>query len=449
MTIFCRFAPSPTGFLHVGNIRAAIINYLFAKKLGGRFMLRLDDTDASRVKEEYRQAIVEDMAWLGLTYDEMVSQRDRLDRYEEARQLLLDSGRLYECYESDAELKLQRKAQIAAGMRPLYDRGALNLTDEQKADLRAQGLKPHYRFLLKDQKIAWDDKIKGRIEYDGLHFSDPVLVREGGVPTYTFCSVADDLDYGITDVIRGEDHITNTVIQIQIFEALKEAGFKGEIPNFAHLALVKAREGKISKREGGFDVRSLRKDGIEAQSLRLLLAQVGTSGAVEVLKNIDDLVAKFDFGAFGRAATQYDLDEVRVVNQKLLAVLDFEEIAARLQELFGDRVDARKWQIFRPNIEILADLEGWLRICEAGFVYENDDEDKEFLQQAASVLPENVADEGCWGDWVAEIKKISDRKGKKLFLPLRLALTGQKSGPELKDMLGLIGREEILRRLGL
>ena len=258
MTTKVRFAPSPTGFLHVGNIRASIFNYLYAKKTGGKFFLRLDDTDSQRVRDEYRDMIFTDMKWLGLKYDEVFKQSDRLARYEEAKNKLLANYRLYECFETAEELNLQRKAQSASGIAPVYNRASLKLTKEQKDELRKSGLKPHYRFLLNDKPTSWDDKIKGKITYDGRHFSDPILIREEdengfGIPTYTFCSVVDDIDYGITDIIRGEDHITNTAIQIQIFEALN-----AKAPHFAHLALVKASEGKISKREGGFDVKTLR-----------------------------------------------------------------------------------------------------------------------------------------------------------------------------------------------
>src|SRR3989338_490637 len=378
MTSLRRFAPSPTGFLHVGNIRAAIINFLYAKKTKGKFMLRLDDTDASRIKDEYRDMILQDMAWLELDYDMFVKQSDRLQEYEESKNLLIKSGRLYECYESAQELELQRKSQSLSGIAPIYDRNALNLTDEQKESLRAQGLKPYYRFLLKDPKISWDDKIKGKIEYKGLHFSDPVLVRDNGVPTYTFCSVIDDLEFGVTDIIRGEDHITNTAIQIQIFEALIEAGFKGKVPEFAHLALVKALDGKISKREGGFDVKTLREQGIEALSVILLLSQIGTSKSLEIYKNLDELIANFDFSNFSKSSTKYDLEMVKDINQKLLQTIDFTYISKRLQELNLSVIDEGFWNKFKSNIQILSEIEKWWQICKKEFRYRNDTMDKEF-----------------------------------------------------------------------
>lgn len=442
MTKICRFAPSPTGFLHVGNIRAAIINFLYAKNVGGKFLLRLDDTDTQRVKDEYREMILCDMNWLGLEYSDLVKQSDRLEKYEAAKNLLIEKGRLYECFETPEELNLQRKAQVASGQAPLYNRAALRLTKEQKDNFRAQGLEPHYRFLLEDKTTSWDDKIKGKISYEGLHFSDPVLVREGGVPTYTFCSVVDDIEMNISDIIRGEDHITNTAIQIQIFEALG-----GKVPNFAHLALVKASEGKISKREGGFDVKSLRGEGYEPMAIINLLAQIGTSESIQIHKNIDELVKNFAFEKFSKSATNYDIGELMVINQKLLQILDFSEVKARLKEVgVAGEISEKLWEAIKPNISFLHEAQEWIDICRE-FRFANKVEDKEFLQLAASLLPQDTTDENCWNIWLGEIKKNTARKGKELFMPLRLALTGKEHGPELKYLVNLIARDEILRRL--
>ncbi len=444
----CRFAPSPTGFLHVGNIRAAIINFLYAKKTGGKFLLRLDDTDKERVRDEYRDMILTDMAWMGLKYDALIKQSDRLEKYEEAKNKLIASGRLYECYESAEELNLQRKAQTASGLSPIYNRSALKLNDEQKKSLRASGLKPHYRFLLEDKEVSWNDKIKGKITYQGRHFSDPVLVREEdengqGVPTYTFCSVVDDIEFGITDIIRGEDHITNTAIQIQIFEALN-----AKQPDFAHLALVKASEGKISKREGGFDVKSLRNDGFEAMAIVNLLAQIGTSEAIKINKNFDDLVNDFSFEKFSKSATNYDISELTTINQKLLQSLDFSEVKLRLKEIFPDKEMSEKlWNCLKTNISFLHEIKDWIAIFQKDFSYQNQESHKEFLHLASSLLPQDTKQENAWGIWLEEIKKKSDRKGKELFMPIRLALSGKESGPELKFLVNLIDREEIVKRL--
>ncbi|MBU6338729.1 MAG: glutamate--tRNA ligase [Rickettsiales bacterium] len=446
MTTICRFAPSPTGFLHVGNIRAAIINFLYAKKTGGKFLLRLDDTDVERVKDEYRDMILTDMNWLGLKYDSLIKQSDRLDKYEAAKNLLIKSGRLYECYETPDELNIQRKSQIASGLTPIYNRAALNLTEEQKENFRAAGLKPHYRFLLEDKIVSWDDKIKGKITYEGRHFSDPVLVRDNNVPTYTFCSVVDDIEYNITDIIRGEDHITNTAIQIQIFEALiKEMG--GRVPEFSHLALVKASEGKISKREGGFDVKSLRNDGYEAFSIINLLAQIGTSGQINIYKNFDELEKNFALSNFSKSSTNYDISELNHINQKLLQIVDFKDIKPRLNEIGLSEIDENFFNALKANISFLSEFKIWFEICKKEFRYNHKDADKEFLQEAAKLLPQDTKNVNCWQIWLEEIKKNTTRKGKELFMPIRLALSGVEHGPELKTLVNLIARDEIIKRL--
>ena len=410
-------------------------------------MLRFDDTDIERVRDEYCEMIPLDMSWLGLKYDIFAKQSDRLLRYEEAKNLLIKSGRLYECYESQEELSLQRKSQIASGITPIYNRAALNLTTEQREILKQQGLKPHYRFLLQDKIVNWNDKIKGQITYDGRHFSDPVLVRDNNVPTYTFCSVVDDLDFGVTDIIRGEDHITNTAIQIQIFEALIEAGTSGVVPNFSHLALVKASEGKISKREGGFDVKTLRAEGFEAFAVVSLLSQIGTSEPIKIYKNFDDLIANFSFTKFSKSSTNYDLSELVSINQKLLQILDFEDVKESLKNLDLAEITEEFWQIMRTNITILKDIKKWWEICKKPLNFENAKKDHEFLQLAADLLPQDTKDKECWNKWISSIKQNTDRKGKDLFSPLRLALSGEEHGPEMKFLVNFISREEILRRL--
>jgi len=439
-----RFAPSPTGFLHVGNIRTAIINYLFAKKTGGKFILRLDDTDTERVKEEYREGIFTDMQWLGLDYDECFKQSSRLDRYEMAKNQLIASGRLYECFETNEELNLQRKAQIASGVPPIYNRASLKLSKTQKDELRKKGLKPHYRFLLSDQSTEWHDKIKGKIIYEGRHFSDPVLIREedfsgAGVPTYTFCSVIDDIDYKITDIIRGEDHITNTAIQIQIFEAM---GAKA--PNFAHLALIKANEGKISKREGGFDIKGLRSEGYEPMSIINLLAQIGTSESLKIHNNFSPLIEEFNFEKFSKSATNYSLIDLIDINHKLLQNLDYNYF---LRKNIDNNFSQKIWECCRGNLNFFHEIQEWIAIFNNKFRFKNSSLDKDFLEKIIEALPEKTDQENSWNIWLENIKKISDRKGKDLFMPIRLALTGKTNGPELKYAINLLSREEIIERL--
>lgn len=441
MTKICRFAPSPTGFLHVGNIRAAIINYLYAKKHNGKFLLRFDDTDSSRTTDEYSQMILEDLKWLGISYDSLTKQSDFLDEYAKATKTLINSGHLYECFETPEELKLQRKSQTAAGMRPIYDRSALNLTDEQKEDLRQQGIKSYFRFKLHDKETSWVDKIKGRIVYPGRHFSDPVVIRENNIPTYTFCSVIDDIAFNVTDIIRGEDHITNTAIQIQIFESLG-----AKVPDFAHLGLIKAREGKISKREGGYDIKTLRADGYEPMSIINLLSQIGTSKPVGIHKDIDSLANDFSFSIFSKSSTNYEISELGTVNQKLIQSLEFSEVQDKFSTL--DESYAKKlWECISPNITYFKEISNWLKICQENTTFEIDGKDKEFLIEASKLLPNDTENENCWEEWIAKIKESTDRKGKQLFMPLRLALTGQSHGPELKYFINLVGRDIILKRL--
>jgi len=448
MTIKVRFAPSPTGFLHVGNIRTAIINFLYAKKNNGEFFLRLDDTDTQRVRDEYREMIVQDLNWLGLDYDLFFTQSQRLENYQLAKEKLIANGRLYECFETEEELNLQRKSQNASGIPPIYNRNALKLTAEQKKILRSQGLKPHYRFLLEEKIISWDDKIKGKITYDGRHFSDPVLIRQEddngfGVPTYTFCSVVDDIDYQITDIIRGEDHITNTAIQIQIFEALNATP-----PSFAHLALVKASSGKISKREGGFDIKSLRNDGYEPMSIVNFLAQIGTSDSLKIHQDFKGLIEDFSFEKFSKSATNYDLLEINNINHKLIQNIDFNIVKNRLKQLKSNcEISSEFWNIFKGNITFIHEIIEWIDICFGNFSYPNKPQDQEFLKQCLEVLPNVTTDENSWQLWLDSIKKISPRKGKELFMPIRLALSAKESGLELKHLINFIPRKQIISRL--
>jgi glutamyl-tRNA synthetase len=446
MTVKVRFAPSPTGFLHVGNIRTAIINFLYAKKNQGQFILRLDDTDQQRVQQQYRDMIIKDMAWLNLSYDHFFKQSDRLERYQQAKQQLIDSNRLYECYESEEELNLQRKSQIASGIPPIYNRNALKLTAEQKAQYRLQGIKPYYRFLLSDNPISWDDKIKGKITYEGRHFSDPVLVRQEdetgfGIPTYTFCSVVDDIDLNITDIIRGEDHVTNTAIQIQIFQALTN-----KVPSFAHLALVKASAGKISKRIGGFDINTLRNDGYEPMTIVNLLAQIGTSDALQIYQDYQGLIDNFDFAKFSKSATNYDITELNNINQKLLQVIDYPQVLSRLNNN-QSKITEKFFNVFKGNITFIDELNHWLELCYQPFRYANQVKDQEFLKQIINYLPADTTNENAWQIWLDTIKKNTDRTGKNLFMPIRLALTGQEHGVELKHLINFIARDEIINRL--
>jgi glutamyl-tRNA synthetase len=406
-------------------------------------MLRFDDTDVQRTKDEYRGMITKDMSWLGLGHDgEIIKQSNRLDLYAAAKKKLIESGRIYECYETKEELDFQRKNQSANGQRPLYDRSSLHLTDEQKENYKKEGKTPHWRFLLNDQTTVWQDRIKGEIKFEGLHFSDPVIARDNNIPTYTFCSVVDDIEFGVTHIIRGEDHITNTAIQIQIFEALGAS----QMPIFSHLGLVKASEGKISKRLGGFDIKSLREEGLESLSIINLLSQIGISKSMVIENDLQNLINKFDIDSFSKSSTNYNLDELKNINHKLIQILPFSKVKDALEDLDLSEINENFWDGVKANINLISEIKDWWQICKTQLRHNHNVNDIEFLTLAKSKLPSSL-DQNSWQEWIGKIKENSDRKGKELFMPLRLALTGQENGPELKSLLPLIEREEILARL--
>jgi len=441
MTPFVRFAPSPTGYLHVGNVRTALVNWLFARKAGGRFMLRLDDTDTERSKPEYAASIEEDMRWLGLVWDDFKKQSDRFAAYEAAKAALMVSGRLYPCYETQEELDIRRKMQAGRGLPPIYDRASLQLSDAQKEKYTSEGRKPHYRFLLENKPIVWNDLIRGEVKFQGGHVSDPVLVREDGVPLYTLASVVDDGDMAVTHILRGEDHVSNTAVQVQIFEAL---GFA--VPQFGHLALLKTKEGELSKRVGGNDIRSLRDVGLEPMTVNSLLAKIGTSDAVEPFADMESLVASFDIAKFGRAPANYDIAELERLNERLLAQMPYDAAKPRLVSLKLAQVDEVFWNAVRGNIKKISEAADWVRVVE-GEITASATEEKAYLGQANAVLPAEPWDETTWGLWTKAVAAVSGRKGKELFMPLRLALTGMAHGPEMKSLLPLIGYAKVKQRL--
>lgn len=433
MTTRLRFAPSPTGLLHAGNVRTALVNYLYAKKTGGEFMLRIDDTDRERSKDEYITAIEQDLAWLGINYDRTFKQSERFDRYEEIKQKLIAMGKLYPCYETGEELDTKRKFQMKRGAPPIYDRAALKLTDAEKAAFEAAGRQPHYRFNLTPTDIVWNDLVRGETKFNGANLSDPILFREDGSLIYMLCSVVDDGDYEVTHIVRGEDHVTNTAIQIQIAEAL---GYK--LPTFAHIALLKGKDKEMSKREGGFDIRSLREEGIEAQAILSLLAKMGTSDAIDV-KTIDELVAEFDFKKFGRATAIYNPEDLQRLTAKITAHLDYDAVKYKV------KVDKNFWDAVKANLKTVAEVEEWNHICSDELTPVV--QDKEFLAEAAKHLPAEPWDNNTFSSWMDAVKNATGKKGKDLFMPIRLALTAREHGPELKAILPLIGRGKVLKRL--
>ncbi len=438
--VITRFAPSPTGKLHIGNVRTALINWLYAKKHDGEFILRMDDTDLIRSRKEYQIAIEEDLKWLGLVWDRTFNQLERADKYDTIKLELIKKHRLYPCYETPEELDIKRKFQLSSGKPPMYDRAALKLSEAQIAAYEQQGRKPHYRFLINDADIVWQDMIKGEIKYHGSKLSDPVIIRADGSMTYMLCSTIDDIDYNISHVIRGEDHVSNTAIQIQMFEALGTAP-----PSFGHLSLVKSKEDKISKREGGYDVATIREEqNIEAMAINSFLALIGTSNPVNISKNLDELVEKFDITTYSKSPTTYMPEELEHLNHKLVITLEFNDIKTYLQKNELNKVDENFWLAVRPNLQKLSEIKEWWQICHAPTKVQG--LDQALLEIAANTLPE-IINESTWSDWTKIISQNSGKKGKDLYMPLRLALTGKASGPELKTILPLLSRDEILSRL--
>jgi glutamyl-tRNA synthetase len=436
MTTLVRFAPSPTGLLHVGNARTAVVNWLFAKKTGGRFFLRIDDTDPERSKPEYEAAIVEDLGWLGLTHDLFARQTERAGAHAQAAEKLKSSGHLYPAYETADELDRRRKRQIAMRKPPVYDRAALALSADDRARFEAEGRRPHWRFKLSQSKVEWRDLIRGEVEIDTAHLSDPVLIREDGRFLYTLPSVADDIDFAVTHIVRGEDHVTNTAAQIEIFEALGAT-----VPAFAHFPLLVGSGGEaLSKRIGSLSLREIRDGGIEPLALDSYLAKTGTSDPVELRASLDALAAEFDFARIGRAPAHFDPKELEGLNAKLLHGLPFETVAARLPG-----VSAAAWDAIKPNLTRLSDAAGLIALITGPVATVI--EDAALVAKAAALLPAEPWSEETWGAWTKAVGAATGAKGRALFHPLRLALTGLDHGPELKKLLPLIGRARTLARL--
>ncbi|WP_420348992.1 glutamate--tRNA ligase [Pelagibius sp.] len=432
-----RFAPSPTGLIHVGNLRQALVNWLYARTQGGRFLLRIDDTDSERSTAAFAAAIEEDLRWLGLLWDEKAVQSQRLDRYTAAAERLKESGRLYACYETAEELGLKRKVALSAGRPPIYDRAAVTLSEADKAALESEGRRPHWRFKLDHSAIAWEDLIRGSVAFEGANLSDPVLIREDGRPLYTLTSVVDDIELEVTHILRGEDHVANTAAQVQLFEALG-----GTVPVFGHLSLIAGAGGEtLSKRLGTLSVAALREQGLEAMTLTCYLARLGTPDPVEALQSLDDLVAGFDLSRFGRATPKFDPKDLEHLNARILHGMAFETAAPRLPEGF----DAALWEAVRPNLTKLSEARVWQTICRGPVVPVITD--AAFASQAAELLPPEPWDETTWQAWTGAVKATTGAKGKALFLPLRQALTGLDHGPELKALLPLIGRDRAAARL--
>ena len=442
MTTVTRFAPSPTGLLHLGNIRTALINWLYARTNNGKFILRIDDTDLERSKDEYISQIKYDLDWLGIDFDETFNQSSRFDRYREQFEKLKADGRIYPCYETPEELERKRKLLIAAGGKQVYDRSAMELTDQQKKDYEAEGRKPHWRFLLKTERMKWDDLLKGEIDIDLTSLSDPVLFREDGVPLYTFSSAVDDIDYGITNVIRGDDHTSNTAVQVEIINALDQNKI-----TFAHHALLKASSGdKLSKRDNVISISSFREVNMEPISILSLLATIGTSNSIELKDNIDQIKSEFKLSTISTSPGRIEIDVLNALNKKQVQKYNFSEIEERLKKI-DEKIDQKFWETIRGNLNVVEDIKQWTDI-----VFNSETikpSDKDYIKIAMELIPDDPWNDETWGLWTSAIKEKTGRKGKELFLPLREAFTGLNHGPEMKLLIQLLGREKIIERVEL
>ncbi len=442
MTKRVRFAPSPTGKLHVGNVRTALINWLFVRgDAPGTFILRIDDTDTERSTPAYEDGIKTDLTWLGMTWDETFKQSERFDVYDAAANKLRDMGLLYACYETAEELDRQRKLQRVQGKPPVYNRAALELTDEQKAAYEAEGRSPHWRFKLSGNVVTWNDVVRGEQSIDTSSLSDPVLIRGDGSYLYTLPSVVDDIDAKISHVVRGEDHVTNSGAQIEIFRALSD-----HLPEFGHTPLLVGKDGKgLSKRLGSLSMDQLREDGIEPLAVTSLLGKIGTSDPVEARQSLSALASEFAFSKIGRAPARFDEVELALVNARLLHDLPYAAAKERLDQM-GVSGGEHFWNLIRANLEKFRDVAGWSVAVFAPMAGQIDAEDAEFCAVAAKCLPDTINDT-TWSEWTSDLKEKTGRKGKGLFMPLRRALTGRNRGPEMGEILKLLGSDRARKRL--
>jgi glutamyl-tRNA synthetase len=440
MSVRLRFAPSPTGRLHVGNVRTALLNWLFALREGGQVLLRIDDTDLARSTKAFEQGIEDDLSWLGLEWGERANQSHRFDIYEKAAAKLKADGLLYPCYETEDELDRKRKIAQSRGRPPIYDRAALKLTPEERSKLEAEGRKPHWRFKLSGARKDWVDLVRGPQSIDTASLSDPVLIREDGAFLYTLPSVVDDIDFKITHIVRGEDHVTNSGVQIEIFEALG-----GEVPAFGHFPLlVGADGGALSKRLGSLSVSELAAEGYEPMAINSHLAKIGTSDPVEPRASLEQLADEFAFEKIGRAPARFDPEELKRVNAALLHGMEYAAVKERLAALEADRGEAF-WAAVRANIHVLPEARQWAHIVDGPI--EPFISDKAFAAAAAEALPTGAYDGGSWSAFTNAVKEKTGAKGKALFMPLRQALTGLDHGPEMAALFPLIGEERARKRL--
>ena len=442
MFIRTRFAPSPTGLLHVGNARAALFCFLFAKKNDGQFVLRLDDTDRERSTQAFADAIQADLDWLGLKWDETARQSDRFERYDAVFETLVAQGHVYACYETPEELERKRKRQLARGKPPVYDRAGLALSADEKAALEAEGRSAHWRFKLSGNQVGWHDLVRGEQKIDTASVSDPVIRRADGSWLYTLPSVVDDLDMNISHVIRGEDHVTNTAAQVELIAALG-----GEVPEFAHFSLMLGADGSgLSKRLGSLALADLRDNGLEPISLNAHIARLGTADPVVPAQTMQEIIDGFDMARLGRAPARFDPEDVTRLNARILHETPYAAVAERLAEI-GAPAQAEFWEAMRGNIEKFADMKNIMALINGPITPVVETDDADYIAQARALLPDAPLETESWSDWTGRLKDATGRKGRALFMPLRMALTGQSHGPEMQHLLYHIGYDEAVARL--
>ena len=442
MTLKARFAPSPTGLLHIGNARSAVINWAYIKNKGGDFILRIDDTDLERSKKKYENKIKENLLWLGLSWSKTFNQSQRIDIYDKKILLLKESERIYPCFESAEELSLKRKTQLLSGKPPIYDRSALKLTSNQIENLIKEGKTPHWRFKLEDEIIEWQDLIKGKVSFDSKNLSDPVLIREDGSLLYHLPSVVDDVEENITDIIRGEDHITNTAFHIQLFKSLN-----AKIPHFGHHPFLTDEEGKsFGKRLGSLSIQKMYEDGFESLTLLNYLLSIGTSKNLSKEKNIDKLVNNFNIDNLASSSPKFSISVLKLLNKDLLQSYDFSDTKKKFIDLNIKDASEDFWIFIKNNINYFSESLDWIKVINSTEIYIQEPND--YLNAAAELLPEDPYDETTWDVWTDLIKNKTGKKGKELFMPIRFALTGREKGPELKYLLPLLTKEHILKKLG-
>ena len=441
MSVICRFAPSPTGRLHVGNVRTALMNWLFVREKRGKFILRIDDTDTSRSTDAYESGIKDDLNWLGLDWDHTFNQSDRFQTYISIAEKLKKNGLLYACYETSEELDRQRKLQRVQGKPPIYNRSGLELTSHQKTAYEDEGRRPHWRFRLSGEIVTWNDMVRGNQIVDTSSLSDPVLIRGDGTFLYTLPSVVDDIDKNITHVIRGEDHVTNSGAQIEVFKALSK-----HIPTFAHTPLLVGKDGKgLSKRLGSLSMEELKSQGLEPLAICSLLGKIGTSDSIEPRASMNILTSEFSFSKIGRAPARFDEAELELLNGKLLNELSYKDVSAKLSEI-GIIASKDFWELIRSNILKMNDAILWNEIIFKDIQGQINEEDKDFCFGAAEMLPSSIT-HNTWSEWTNALKIKYNRKGRNLFMPLRKALTGLDKGPEMAKLIVLLGSDKARERL--